>query len=281
MPGVVIWSAVENHNVCKMIRDESLKVKVRYWNSFRTLLSCDRFSKQLRPVRLQKQYVRSLFDSIAKRYDLLNHLLSGGIDFYWRRTAIETLRDLHPKNILDVATGTADFAIAALRLEPDQIVGVDIAEKMLKIGRNKVSARGLDPKISLQSGEAEHLKFEDATFDAAIVAFGARNFENLEKGLKEMHRVLRKGGKILVLEFSRPSAFPFRQIYFAYFRHILPLIGRIVSKHREAYTYLPNTVMTFPEGEDFLQILMKIGFTETKLRRLTFGIASIYEGSKS
>jgi len=229
---------------------------------------------------LQKQYVRSLFDSIAKRYDLLNHMLSGGIDFYWRRKAIDELRELRPRRILDVATGTADFAIAALRVEPDQIVGVDIADEMLKIGRNKISSRGLEDKIVLQSGEAEDLTFEDSLFDAAIVAFGARNFEHLEKGLAEMHRVLRKGGKIVVLEFSRPTAFPFKQIYFAYFRYILPLIGRIVSKHREAYTYLPDTVMTFPQGEDFLQILLKIGFTEARQQRLTFGIASIYVGVK-
>jgi len=229
---------------------------------------------------LQKQYVRSLFDSIAKRYDLLNHLLSGGIDFYWRRRAINELLDLRPRKILDVATGTADFAIAALRLEPDQIVGVDIAEQMLKIGRNKISARGLDAKISLQSGEAEEMEFGDASFDAAIVAFGARNFEDLQKGLGEMCRVLRTGGKILVLEFSRPTTFPLRQMYFAYFRYVLPLIGRIISKHPEAYTYLPNTVMSFPEGEDFLRILEQVGFSTTVLRRLTFGIASIYTGVK-
>jgi len=229
---------------------------------------------------LQKQYVRSLFDSIAKRYDLLNHMLSGGIDFYWRRRAINELLDLRPRKILDVATGTADFAIAALRLEPDQIVGVDIAEQMLKIGRNKISARGLDAKISLQSGEAEEMEFGDASFDAAIVAFGARNFEDLQKGLGEMCRVLRTGGKILVLEFSRPTTFPLRQMYFAYFRYVLPLIGRIISKHPEAYTYLPNTVMSFPEGEDFLRILEQVGFSTTVLRRLTFGIASIYTGVK-
>ncbi len=229
---------------------------------------------------MQKQYVRSLFDSIAKRYDLLNHLLSGGIDFYWRRRAINELLDLRPRKILDVATGTADFAIAALRLEPDQIVGVDIAEQMLKIGRNKISARGLDAKISLQSGEAEEMEFGDASFDAAIVAFGARNFEDLQKGLGEMCRVLRTGGKILVLEFSRPTTFPLRQMYFAYFRYVLPLIGRIISKHPEAYTYLPNTVMSFPEGEDFLRILEQVGFSTTVLRRLTFGIASIYTGVK-
>ncbi len=229
---------------------------------------------------MQKQYVRSLFDSIAKRYDLLNHMLSGGIDFYWRRRAINELLDLRPRKILDVATGTADFAIAALRLEPDQIVGVDIAEQMLKIGRNKISARGLDAKISLQSGEAEEMEFGDASFDAAIVAFGARNFEDLQKGLGEMCRVLRTGGKILVLEFSRPTTFPLRQMYFAYFRYVLPLIGRIISKHPEAYTYLPNTVMSFPEGEDFLRILEQVGFSTTVLRRLTFGIASIYTGVK-
>ena len=229
---------------------------------------------------MEKQRVRSLFDSIAYRYDLLNHLLSGGIDFYWRRRAVEHLNDIQPKTILDVATGTADFAIATMRLKPEKVIGVDIAEAMLRIGRGKLKKRGLDNVITLYSGEAESIQFETGSFDAAIVAFGARNFEHLEKGLSEMRRVLRDGGKIVVLEFSRPRVFPFKQLYFFYFKTILPLVGKLVSKHREAYTYLPDTVMKFPEGKAFLKILQKIGFTKIEEERLTFGIATIYAGIK-
>lgn len=229
---------------------------------------------------MEKQYVRSMFDSIAYRYDLLNHLLSGGIDLYWRRRAIEHLRSLQPKRILDVATGTADFAIASLRLKPERVVGVDIAAEMLNVGRDKLEKRALSPIITLQNGEAENLQFETGSFDAAIVAFGARNFELLEKGLSEMHRVLRPGGKIVVLEFSRPDRFPFKQLYFFYFKRILPFIGRIISKSREAYTYLPDTVMRFPEGSAFLAILEQTGFHETAQERLTFGIATVYVGTK-
>ncbi len=228
----------------------------------------------------QKQYVRSLFDSIAYRYDLLNHLLSGGIDLYWRRKAIEFLREIRPQRILDVATGTADFAIAALRLHPQEVVGVDIAEEMLALGRAKLRKRGLDSIISLRTGDAEGLQFETGYFDAAIVAFGARNFEHLEKGLSEMYRVLRPGGMVLVLEFSRPHVFPLKQLYFFYFRRLLPLIGRVVSRNNVAYQYLPDTVMKFPEGEDFLAILQRVGFSNTVQERLTLGIASIYTGAR-
>jgi demethylmenaquinone methyltransferase/2-methoxy-6-polyprenyl-1,4-benzoquinol methylase len=230
---------------------------------------------------LQKTYVRSLFDSIAYRYDLLNHVLSGGIDFYWRRRAVEHLRTLQPKRILDVATGTADFAIAAMRLKPEEVVGVDIAEEMLRMGRIKLHKRQLDSVITLHTGEAEDLHFETGMFDAAIVAFGARNFENLEQGLGEMHRVLRSGGKIVVLEFSRPQIFPFKQMYFFYFKTILPLIGKSVSKHGHAYQYLPDTVLAFPDGENFLSILKNVGFRELSEERLTLGIATIYVGTKT
>ena len=220
--------------------------------------------------------VADMFSAIASTYDLLNHLLSGGVDFYWRRRAVETLRTLKPRRILDVATGTADFAIATLRLNPEQIVGVDISENMLNIGRSKLVRRHLNNVISLESGMAESLEFPDASFDAAIVAFGARNFEHLEQGLSEMRRVLRGGGRIVVLEFSRPSVFPFKQLYFFYFKRILPLVGRIVSKHHEAYTYLPDSVLRFPEGKAFCAILEHVGFRNVTEERLTFGIATIY-----
>ena len=229
---------------------------------------------------MEKTYVRSLFDSIAHRYDLLNHVLSGGIDFYWRWRAIEHLKDARPGRILDVATGTGDFAIAALRLHPDAIVGVDIAEEMLKRGREKLRRRGFDSIITLRNCEAENLPFADGEFDAAIVAFGVRNFENLERGLREMHRVLKPGGKVVILEFSRPARFPFKQLYFFYFRNILPFIGGIVSKNKEAYAYLPDTVLRFPEGGRFLASLGAAGFNQSSQDRLTFGIATIYSGMK-
>ena len=229
---------------------------------------------------VEKLYVRSLFDSIAGRYDMLNHLLSGGIDMYWRRRAIEALRPGPVGSILDVATGTADFAIAAAALAPREVVGVDIAEEMLAVGRRKVAARGLSPVVSLRTGEAENLPFAGESFDAAIVAFGVRNFENLEAGLSEMRRVLRRGGKLVVLEFSRPRRFPFRQIYLAYFLRVIPVLGRLISGNGEAYAYLPSSVMAFPEGEEFLAILTGAGFRRVRAERLTFGIASIYTAEK-
>jgi demethylmenaquinone methyltransferase/2-methoxy-6-polyprenyl-1,4-benzoquinol methylase len=228
----------------------------------------------------QKQYVAALFNGIARRYDLLNRLLSGGVDLLWRRRAIETLRPLRPRRILDVATGTADLAIASLRLEPESVVGVDIAEEMLTVGRQKLLRKGLAQRITLQAGDAERLPFEEGSFDAVTVAFGVRNFEDLDRGLAGMHRVLRPGGQAVVLEFSRPAAFPFRQVYLFYFRQVLPKIGRLVSSHHEAYTYLPDTVMCFPEGEEFMNRLRRAGFSGVIQKRLTGGIATIYRGTK-
>ncbi len=233
-----------------------------------------------KPATLEKHYVRSLFDSIAYRYDLLNHLLSGGIDVYWRRRAVESLREIAPQRIVDVATGTADFAIATLRLHPREVIGIDIAEQMLTIGREKIARKGLQSLVTLYTGEAEQLDLPDGSMDASIVAFGARNFEHLEKGLGEMRRVLRPGGRIVVLEFSRPRRFPFRQIYLFYFQRILPLVGRVISRSKDAYTYLPDTVMRFPEGEAFVDILRTVGFRNIQQERLTFGIATIYTGDK-
>lgn len=224
--------------------------------------------------------VRPMFNSIAHRYDFLNHLLSGGIDMYWRRRAVRHLAALRPRRILDVATGTADFAIASLRLRPEEVVGVDVAEGMLERGRAKLRRRGLENRVRLETGRAEGLPFLDGSFDAAIVAFGVRNFEDLRAGLGEMHRVVRPGGMIIVLEFSRPRRFPLRHIYFFYFRHILPLVGRRLSGHAYAYRYLPDTVMGFPDGEAFLAMLEQAGFGDTAVERLTGGVASIYAGVK-
>jgi len=237
--------------------------------------------KPPRPFRSDTEYVRSLFDSIAYRYDLLNHLLSGGVDLYWRRRAVEELKDPAPGLILDVATGTGDFAIAASRLDPDRIIGIDISEEMLTIGRAKISRRGLGETIELRSGDAEGILWDGKPFDAAIVAFGVRNFQNLERGLSEMHRVLRIGGRIVVLEFSQPTHRLFKRLYFFYFRRILPLIGKLISRNDEAYAYLPATVMKFPEGPAFLETLRTVGFSRTEQHRLTFGIATVYLGTKN
>ncbi len=229
---------------------------------------------------MEKTFVRSLFDSIAHRYDLLNHLLSGGIDFYWRKRAIRHLSDVRPQRILDVACGTADFSIAALSLNPQTVVGVDISESMLALGRKKVSRNGFQKSIVLETGEAENLRFESESFDAAIVAFGVRNFENLDKGLSEMCRTLRPLGRIVVLEFSRPRQFPVRQLYLFYFKRILPLIGKMVSGNANAYAYLHDTVMQFPEGKNFLSRLEAAGFSQLREERLTFGIATVYSGTR-
>ena len=228
----------------------------------------------------KKVQVARMFDNISKSYDFLNHFLSAGIDFYWRKKAVGQLKDLKPKKILDVATGTADFAVEALSLQPEEVIGVDISEGMLEQGKKKLIKKGVDKKIRLLKGDSEKLPFKDNIFDAVIVAFGVRNFEDLEKGLADMHRVLKKGGEILILEFSKPRVVPFKQIYNFYFNLILPNIGRLVSKDDSAYRYLPESVQAFPDGNRFLKLLDKTGFTETKSIPLTFGICSIYRGKK-
>ncbi|NQZ78265.1 MAG: bifunctional demethylmenaquinone methyltransferase/2-methoxy-6-polyprenyl-1,4-benzoquinol methylase UbiE [Ekhidna sp.] len=228
----------------------------------------------------KKQQVAEMFDSISGKYDFLNHFLSLGIDIRWRKKAVKMLRDIQPKQILDIATGTGDFAIESLKLNPEKVIGVDISEGMLNVGRNKMKKRGYSNIIDMQSGDSENLHFEDNTFDAVIVAFGVRNFENLEKGLSEMNRVLRPGGRAIILEFSKPTVFPFKQLYNFYFRWILPKIGKIVSKDNAAYTYLPESVKEFPYGNDFLKILGETGYKNTKCKPLTLGISSIYVGEK-
>ncbi len=221
-----------------------------------------------------------MFDSISGRYDFLNHFLSLGIDIVWRRKAVKLLKDLKPKVILDVATGTGDFAIEALDLDPDKIIGVDISEGMLEVGRKKMIDKKLDSIIELKSGDSENLPFQDNFFDAVIVAFGVRNFENLERGLAEMLRVVKPGGRVVVLEFSRPSKFPMKQLYSVYFTGILPWIGRWISRDQAAYRYLPESVQAFPDGKDFLKILSDLGYKNPQCDPLTFGISSLYWGTK-
>ncbi len=228
----------------------------------------------------KKSQVAKMFNNIAGKYDFLNHFLSAGIDIIWRKKAVSLLAPEKPKLVLDIATGTADFAIETLRLNPDKIIGVDISEGMLAVGREKLVKKGLADKIELLYGDSENLPFEDNTFDAITVAFGVRNFENLEKGLADMYRVLKPGGTAVVLEFSNPRSFPMKQLYHFYSSNILPMVGKLVSKDNAAYTYLPESVQAFPDGQNFLNIYSKIGFRNTKWHSLTFGISSIYIGIK-
>jgi demethylmenaquinone methyltransferase/2-methoxy-6-polyprenyl-1,4-benzoquinol methylase len=230
----------------------------------------------------KKSQVAQMFNSIAGKYDFLNHFLSAGTDIYWRRKAVGELKELRPARILDIATGTADFAIETLRAAaPEaQVTGVDISEGMLDVGRRKLANKGLAHRIHLELGDSENLPFPDNHFDAVTASFGVRNFENLKKGLAEMQRVLRPGGKLVILEFSKPTVFPMKQAYNFYFRHILPVFGKLISKDRAAYTYLPESVQAFPDGPAFLSILAQVGFINPAWQPLTFGISSIYTAQK-
>jgi demethylmenaquinone methyltransferase / 2-methoxy-6-polyprenyl-1,4-benzoquinol methylase len=228
----------------------------------------------------ETSYVQSLFNSIAHRYDVLNHILSSGIDILWRRRAIQLLSAYQPKTILDVATGTADLAIEASTLHPDSIIGIDISQKMLDIGTKKIQQRGLSSVITLQSGNAEALAFASDSFDIVTAAFGVRNFSNLEKGLSEFHRVLRSGGITMILEFSHPRRFPIKQFYYFYSKMVLPALGGIISCNRAAYDYLPSTVSEFPDGEQFCNILRSMGFAHVRCFPQTFEIATIYLAEK-
>jgi demethylmenaquinone methyltransferase/2-methoxy-6-polyprenyl-1,4-benzoquinol methylase len=230
----------------------------------------------------KKQQIAEMFDKIAFRYDFLNRFLSGGTDIYWRRQAIRELLAGEPRALLDVATGTADMAIMmARRLPRSQVTGIDISSGMLEIGRQKVARLQLEKRIVLQSGDSEALPFPDQQFDAITVAFGVRNFENLEKGLREMGRVLKNGGKLVVLEFSQPRTPVICQLYRLYLRLVAPRIGRMLSSNREAYQYLNDSVRAFPEGEQFIRILDGCGYVHTRLRRLSLGICSLYIGEKA
>ena len=229
----------------------------------------------------KKAQVADMFNNIAGRYDFLNHFLSMGIDKGWRKKAIAEVAQINPKRILDVATGTGDMAIAAAKkIQPQKITGIDIAEQMLEVGRKKIAAQNLSQIIALQTGDSESMPFTTSEFDAVMCAYGVRNFEHLETGLKEMNRVLRPGGKVVILEFSHPSTFPVKQLYKFYFRYILPGLGKLVSKHSKAYTYLPESVMAFPEGNKFCEILGQCGFKDAKATPLTFGITTLYNAIK-
>ncbi len=224
----------------------------------------------------KKEQVAEMFDNISANYDFLNHLLSMGIDIRWRKKAIRLLSEQKPQKMLDIATGTGDFALEAMALNPEHITGVDISREMLAVGVEKVKKRGLENKITLQYGDSENLPFDDNMFDAITVSFGVRNFENLKAGLSEMHRVLRPGGQVAIIEFSKPQAFPIKQLYQFYFKVILPVVGKTISKDSRAYTYLPESVDAFPYGDNFLEILNEVGFRNSQCIPLTFGIASIY-----
>ena len=229
----------------------------------------------------KKEQVADMFDSISGKYDFLNRLLSGGVDIYWRKKALGMIKDRKNDLVLDIATGTGDLAIEANKiLKVEKIIGVDISEGMLNVGKEKIKKLGLSNKIDLQMGDSEKLLFDNNTFDTVIVSFGVRNFENLLKGLTDMCRVLKPDGTCLVVEFSKPASFPFKQFYWFYSTKILPIIGKLVSKDSSAYSYLPESVKAFPDGRAFLDVFEQAGFRETSVKTLTFGICSIYLGKK-
>jgi demethylmenaquinone methyltransferase/2-methoxy-6-polyprenyl-1,4-benzoquinol methylase len=229
----------------------------------------------------KKQQVAEMFNDIAFRYDFLNRFLSAGIDVSWRKKAIRQLKELNPQSILDVATGTADVALLTHKLlKPKNIIGIDISEGMLELGRKKITEKGLQQQIELQTGDSENIQFNDNSFDAVTVAFGVRNFQDLEKGLKEMLRVLKPNGKLVILEFSKPKQTAFKGLYKLYMNTIAPGFGKMFAKNKEAYQYLNGSIQAFPEGEDLLNIMQNCGYKKTYLKTLTLGICTIYCGSK-
>lgn len=240
--------------------------------------------KEVKPYgdsnKSKKEEVAQMFDNISAKYDFLNHFLSLGIDKIWRKKAVNMLREINPTKILDIATGTGDFAIQSLTLHPEEVIGVDISEGMLEKGREKMVKRKIDHIISMRSGDSEDLPFDDNYFDALTVGFGVRNFQNLEVGLAEMLRVVRPGGKLIILEFSKPKRFPVKQYYAFHSKYIIPFFGKTISKDASAYTYLPESVAAFPEGKDFEDILMKLGYKNVGAKLVAGGIATIYFGTK-
>lgn len=228
----------------------------------------------------KKEEVAEMFNNISKRYDFLNHFLSMGIDRLWRKKAVKQLVDIKPERILDIATGTGDFAIALLKLNPKEVVGVDISEGMLNVGKQKMKSKGIDNIIKMQLGDSENLPFEDNYFDALTVGFGVRNYENLNKGLTDMLRVIRPGGRAIILEFSKPKKFPIKQFFGFYSKTLIPFFGSIISKDKRAYTYLPESVEAFPEGTNFISIMEELGYKDVKGIPVSGGIATIYIGNK-
>ena len=225
--------------------------------------------------------VERMFDNIAPAYDQLNHTLSWGIDKSWRKKAINWLKPFQPQRMMDVATGTGDFAIQACRvLNPKELIGTDISEGMMNVGRQKVKDAGLEGRISFAKEDCTALTFPDNRFDAITVAFGVRNFEDLDKGLREMHRVLDTNGKLVILELSEPDWFPMKQLYALYSKVVIPTLGKLLSKDRSAYTYLPQSIKAFPQGEVMREIILKAGFSEANFKRLTLGICTLYTATK-
>jgi demethylmenaquinone methyltransferase/2-methoxy-6-polyprenyl-1,4-benzoquinol methylase len=232
--------------------------------------------------KTKKEQVAEMFDDLAERYDAMNRMLSCGIDLTWRKKAIDQLKSDHPRHILDVATGTGDMAIMAYRqLGPEKIVGIDISEQMLEIGIKKVEKERLTGFIQLQHGDGETINFTDDSFDAVMVAFGVRNFENLEMGLREMLRVLRPGGKLMILEFSRPRMIIFRSLYNLYMTLVAPEVARWFSQNKKAYQYLSQSAKLFPDRHDFIEILDRTGYSDTSFKSLSAGICCIYTGKKA
>ncbi len=228
----------------------------------------------------KKEQVAQMFDNISGKYDFLNHFLSMGIDIQWRKKVLKIVKKEQPKTILDIATGTGDLAILLSKTNPEKIVGLDLSNGMLEVGRKKVTEKKLDHLITMVQGDSENLPFENSSFDVITVSFGVRNFENLNQGLSEILRVLKPSGTLVVLEFSQPTKFPMKQLYGFYSSYILPLIGKLVSKDNSAYTYLPESVAAFPFGDDFKNILQNIGYNNVSYKALTFGIATVYSAKK-
>ena len=236
--------------------------------------------KHYNSEKSKKEEVEQMFDNISSKYDFLNHFLSLGIDKIWRRKAVKELRLTQPKKILDIATGTGDFAIANLKLNPEEIVGIDISNGMLDVGRQKMIKRNVDHIVTMKQADSEALPFDEGYFDGLTVGFGVRNFENLEKGLSEMLRVLRPGGKAVILEFSKPKVFPIKQAFGFYSKYVIPVLGKNISKDEKAYAYLPESVEAFPEGKDFMDILTKLNYKNVTATTVSGGIATIYTGIK-
>jgi demethylmenaquinone methyltransferase/2-methoxy-6-polyprenyl-1,4-benzoquinol methylase len=241
-------------------------------------------SKVVKPYNKEdqskKEEVAEMFNNISKRYDFLNHFLSLGIDKIWRKKAVKILGENNPKVILDIATGTGDFAVEALKLNPTKVIGIDISRGMLDMGIVKMKKKQVDNIIDMQLGDSENLNFDDDYFDGYTVGFGVRNFENLEKGLGEMLRVLKPKGRAVILEFSKPKKFPVKQYYAFHSKFILPTFGKLVSKDSRAYTYLPESIQAFPEGQAFIEIMKKVGYKNVNSKLVSGGIATIYYGDK-